>query len=188
MCEKEDVKPSDIDPNVTSFQELFSKYKYSDIIKMLFKAQYIMDNEVSEALNARTNRGGSNRQANKGNINFLSKWLNYTGDYYKLPSDVETGKNIYNEYTKDIDTINLYERLEDIDKLSIEELYQKSIETGFTREEIRNAYDSAGSTINLKRDALLRLIKPRLLLQSKIQNIDALKDIIDCKKDPQCNR
>jgi hypothetical protein len=50
MCKEEGVKPSDIDPSVNTFEELFNKHKFSDIIKMLFKTLYISSREIESAL------------------------------------------------------------------------------------------------------------------------------------------
>ena len=50
MCKEEGVKPSDIDPSVNTFEELFNKHKFSDIIKMLFETLYISSREIERAL------------------------------------------------------------------------------------------------------------------------------------------
>ena len=59
MCKEEGVEPSDIDSSVNTFEELFNKHKFSDIIKMLFKTLYISSREIESALN-----GGENTSPN----------------------------------------------------------------------------------------------------------------------------
>ena len=70
MCDKEGIQPSDIDPNVNTFKELFNKYKFSDIIKLLFEAQYIFSNELKSALNI---KGGKKKKSKNKNFRTRSK-------------------------------------------------------------------------------------------------------------------
>jgi len=59
MCEKEGIEPSYLDPKVNTFEELFNKYKYSDIIKLLFDALYLPSRDQESAL-----YGGENTSPN----------------------------------------------------------------------------------------------------------------------------
>ena len=70
MCDKEGIQPSDIDPKVNTFKELFNKYKFSDIIKLLFEAQYIFSNELKSALNI---KGGKKKKSKNKNFRKRSK-------------------------------------------------------------------------------------------------------------------
>ena len=60
MCKEEGVKPSDIDPSVNTFEELFDKYKFSKLTKLLFEAQYNPSRELESAL-----EGGENTSPNR---------------------------------------------------------------------------------------------------------------------------
>lgn len=60
MCREENIEPSDIDPKVNTFKELFDKYNFSNIIKMLFYAQYEPSMEIKKAIT-----GGENTSPNR---------------------------------------------------------------------------------------------------------------------------
>ncbi len=60
MCKEEGVEPSDIDPSVNTFEELFDKYKFSKLTKLLFEAQYNPSRELESAL-----YGGENTSPNR---------------------------------------------------------------------------------------------------------------------------
>ena len=59
MCKEEGIEPSDIDPSVNTFEELFNKYKFSKLTKLLFEAQYNPSKELESAL-----YGGENTSPN----------------------------------------------------------------------------------------------------------------------------
>ena len=56
---QEGIEPSDIDPSVNTFEELFNKYKFSKLTKLLFEAQYNPSKELESAL-----YGGENTSPN----------------------------------------------------------------------------------------------------------------------------
>jgi len=60
MCKEEGIEPSDIDPSVNTFEELFDKYKFSKLTKLLFEKQYNPSRELESAL-----EGGENTSPNR---------------------------------------------------------------------------------------------------------------------------
>jgi hypothetical protein len=61
MCKEEGIEPSYIDPSVNTFEELFDKYKFSKLIKLLFEKQYIDSINLESVLNL---EGGENTSPN----------------------------------------------------------------------------------------------------------------------------
>ena len=61
MCKEEGIEPSYIDPSVNTFEELFDKYKFSKLIKLLFEKQYIDSINLESVLNL---EGGENISPN----------------------------------------------------------------------------------------------------------------------------
>lgn len=59
MCEKEGIEPSYLDPKVNTFEELFNKYKFSKLTKLLFDELYLPSRDQESAL-----YGGENTSPN----------------------------------------------------------------------------------------------------------------------------
>ena len=143
--------------------------------------------------------GGSTRPGNKENIQKYIKYNEYQEIWpppapepdldpeahaaaAKYRQDLLEGNIIHNQYANDIKNTGIYKIIRDLEKLDLDGLIKKAWSLGFTDEQIRSVHDKAGPSIDSKTQAIL----DKVLVQSKIKNIDILKDIIECIKDEKC--